>query len=500
MSIGGIDSGVNAFSPEEFQKHVIKITVPKPGDPGYGEMPGLPSFGHNGDSYDYYTPSSSFKTYTFGLSGLGETSLEQAARQSYQLRFNSDGTSNFLRPDELIEHLRQNGMSKQLDWNAIEKYHLGAITNPGIDIRNSISPVVDEFASSYAVLKDMIGKSYSGDEYNAQMHQLEQVFGRKTDALAHSFASTVSGFLTNAGGSASDEYGKLHESLKAAISEKTEEYAAFIAENKNYAQVEGTQDAWLADNYRYMGTKLQQAVAQQSGGAQTKASGGSSAQSATAQQVNAAGGSQVKSAVYSYDQLRDIDRFARVGSQIMRDREMDARSFSNEEEIGFVMGLTSLQADYLLNSTDTPAIYRNTLSNFMNESTHDVLEKVESVLRHGREQGYAWSKESFPPLDQQAVLDIVDSMRSSFAKSKDLLTAINTGSMKAKSTFFSKQFDADHIKMARYGYGSSDFWDRYDNPTMGAGGIMHNSITSQIQSKFQDMFGIDLSRALNTLA
>ena len=413
------------------------------------------------DSVDYYYASAMSET---SLHAYSELSLESAVRQSYVININDNFSNGFPGIEERLRELRTTGVSANLDFNAIEKYHLALYSDYELSADLSIDNLINELSASYVTLKNMIDENYTGDEQDVQSNELERIFAEHSTRLAESFAANVTALFSDI-----NEYDKLYTSTKAAIDEQVSIYSDYVSKNADYANLAGTEDEWLSGHYRYMSTMLQQA----------------------------AGASENKTLVsdnYSISELREISLFSKTSSKI----NQQITCAGSEEEFGFRLGLMLLKADYLSTSSNVSQSYKDALNRAVNKTVEESIKHMDADYENARKTSFAPdSADRFPELDMKAIYSIINLMQKSYAESKNLLTAIIDGITEGESKYKSKSKDSEYSNFLRYSIGSSGFWDRMYSPQQ-IRGYTHSSIMTQIEQSLYDTLGVALNTGVNS--
>lgn len=117
---------------------------------------------------------------------------------------------------------------------------------------------LDCLAAAYVTALEHLETNFSGEQLESYKSDLEAMVLEKKNAVANYFAENVGGFLDKNGGSG--EARKVYDSIAACYEQKVEQYSEFLRNNRDFANLKGTEDAWLRNDVAYMSQQLQKAA------------------------------------------------------------------------------------------------------------------------------------------------------------------------------------------------------------------------------------------------
>ena len=162
--------------------------------------------------------------------------------------------------------LAKKGLGADIDWRGVQEdfVQIGV----GFDNIERFEQKADYLASRYAVLKDRIQTQYTGEQQEAELQRLEQIYTEAKEKMANSYAESIGGFFEGLGqsGAAAD----MRNSVLALVDQKANAYTAYLGKKETYANVTDPDQQWLKQDDAYMAAQLRQSASASSAELQTQ--------------------------------------------------------------------------------------------------------------------------------------------------------------------------------------------------------------------------------------
>lgn len=385
---------------------------------------------------------------------------------------------------ELEQKLQANGLGSEIDWNDFTNDLRGI----GFDKNDSPSSLkaddinrkVDYLASRYAVMKDKIQSNYSGDEAKQHLDKLDEIFNASVEELASGYAGIVGDFLEQNG--LAGEKDKIHQSVVAAVTNKAQAYSDYLADNPDFAGLNGTKDEWLLQDDEYIAAQLRDKNVQPQA-AHAPASAAPAAPTAPASPVastaDVAGAAALQdptkadkgaaSELYSQEELDILGRYASELSHW----EDTAKSM-DEERIGLDFALMSMKTDLLKKEHPMSAGLSSTLDKMMQGFMSNSLDRLDAHLAAERERGPAKDDEAgFAKLDHNAVWDVYNKAMEHYKLTDNMMDAFIQGSKYAAEQSTSKTDDGTYRHK-----NAASYWDQFSSKPYSSSNPYDNSMSS----------------------
>lgn len=162
--------------------------------------------------------------------------------------------------------LAEKGLGADIDWRGVQEdfVQIGV----GFDNIERFEQKADYLASRYAVLKDRIQTQYTGEQQEAELQRLEQIYTEAKEKMANSYAESIGGFFEGLGqsGAAAD----MRNSVLALVDQKANAYKNYIREAGIYENITAPDKQWLKQDDAYMAAQLRQSASASSAELQTQ--------------------------------------------------------------------------------------------------------------------------------------------------------------------------------------------------------------------------------------
>jgi hypothetical protein len=255
-----------------------------------------------------------------------------------------------------------------------------AASDPGCLRLGGLENGLHEMASRYAYEKARFTARYEGAELETHLQALEDAFALETDFFA---AGIADNFALHAGKyGIADESGKIKDSVAAAVRDLARQYTDFVEQNKDYAGIAGTDDAWLRDDDFFMTYQLRQAFA-----AQTPAGGADAADTETS--------------LYTRTELVYLGRFLDELEKELTAAGFRQTSSAGEAMAGLTWGMAAMKAETVTRQAGVSENLRSALARVTAAFGGVLMDAIDRTNeRYSRGMAY------YPPVDRQAVMQI----------------------------------------------------------------------------------------------
>lgn len=158
--------------------------------------------------------------------------------------------------EKFNNELAKKGLGEEIDWRGVQEdfVQIGV----GFDNIERFEQKADYLASRYAVLKDRIRTQFTGEQQEAELQRLEQIYTEAKEKMANSYAESIGGFFEGLGqsGAATD----MRNSVLALIDQKANAYTDYIEKNRDYVSITDPDKQWLKQDDAYMAARLRQSA------------------------------------------------------------------------------------------------------------------------------------------------------------------------------------------------------------------------------------------------
>ena len=152
--------------------------------------------------------------------------------------------------------LAEKGLDADIDWQGVKEdfVQIGV----GFDNIERFEQKADYLASRYAVLKDRIQNQFTGEQQEAELQKLEQIYTEAKEEMANTYAESIGGFFEDLGQSGAAE--DMRNSVLALVDQKANAYTDYIENNRDYVSITDPDKQWLKQDDAYMAAQLRQSA------------------------------------------------------------------------------------------------------------------------------------------------------------------------------------------------------------------------------------------------
>ena len=158
--------------------------------------------------------------------------------------------------EKFRSELAEKGLGEEIDWRGVESDLLQI--GVGFDNIERFEQKADYLASRYAVLKDRIQNQFTGEQQEAELQKLEQIYTEAKEEMANTYAESIGGFFEDLGQSGAAE--DMRNSVSALVDQKANAYTDYIENNRDYVSITDPDKQWLKQDDAYMAAQLRQSA------------------------------------------------------------------------------------------------------------------------------------------------------------------------------------------------------------------------------------------------
>lgn len=340
-------------------------------------------------------------------------------------------------PQEFIDSLKQNGLKDdEFDSGRIQFYLMGL----NCDTSN-IQESVDYLASGYSVCADHIRESNLDEEKEQQLlSDLKAKFDSAIESIAKKASEEIGGFFEEGG--VTGETQKIYDSVMKAYNDSVNNYSNYIKENKDYANLGGTEDEWLKNDDSYMACQLRRSI----------------------QEDTTIESSQNKSEYYS---LEELEKTKQMISEVEDYKNYGAREinyYDSEEEIGFKLAELSLKGEVFQKYSDVSDSLKNAVAKSIQKFVSNTVDRLNKELKEARSEVAEPSR--MADIDEREVFSVYKKMMNTYKTTGDMIKALKEGARFAKEQHMNKTKTSRYSSLNRYGRSGSAFWNNFFQNTL----------------------------------
>ncbi len=284
-------------------------------------------------------------------------------------------------------------------------------------------------AAAYVTALEHLNANFSGEKLESYKMELEAMASEKKNIVANYFSESVGGFLDKNGGSGETQ--KIYDSILSCYDKKVEQYSEFLKNNRDFAKLKGTGDAWLLNDVAYMSQQLQKAA-----------------------------GTMPQEAVASDDRysMEEIVLANRMVKEIKTTSLFD--SCGNEESIGMRAGMLLLKTKLYEETGEPLGKLAGKMSESVNRYITRAIDRENEQIRKMYDAPY-YDKEADPVYDASAIRAMSEKILLLYnERERNYAEAILKGIELARSASDRKQDPNNVVER----YRDNSFWNHfYDN-------------------------------------
>ncbi|MCI1960257.1 MAG: hypothetical protein LKJ25_11635 [Clostridia bacterium] len=329
-------------------------------------------------------------------------------------------------PQDFIDSLKQNG----IDEKSYDSYWSSFYLN-GLSDSENLNGKIDYLASGYTAAMQNIEDNFTGDEKSNALDSLKSTFNESTEKIANETAEEIGGFLSN-GDTAAIQ--KIHDSVVKAYNDKVNEYSKYINANKDYAQLDKTENVWLKNDNSYMACQLRKTAS-------------------TDKTANN------ESGYYSLDELE-------ATKNVIEEVKSDSKKIScydDEEKIGFNLSQISLKGEAYSKLSGVSDSLKDSVTKSINDYVNSLPDKLNEQLKKARE-GMA-EPEKMADLSKKDIFSVYEKVMNTYKVTGNAVKALQEGAAFGKSQHMRKTKES-YSNLNRYGKNGSIYWQNFYQNTV----------------------------------
>lgn len=335
-------------------------------------------------------------------------------------------------PQEFIDSLKQNGIAEESYDAGWSDFYISGLDSADTQLENS----VEYLASGYAVSKEHIEDSYSGEEKERLLSQLKSEFGSAVDSLADKAAKEIGGFFEENG--ASGEIQKIHDSILNAYQDTVEKYSDYMKDGKDYAGLGGTENEWLKNDNSYMAGRLRKAL---------------KADESAAEKTDGKG----------YYSLDELEKAQYMVSEIRSDSN-EINDYDDEEQIGYKLAGISLKGEVFNKFSGVSAGLKDIVSNSIHNFVTNMTDKLNKQLR--KDRAVVAEPEKMADFSETDIFTVYNRVMDIYKATGDMIKALKDGAVFGNRQHMDKAKDDQYSSLSRYGSSGSTFWNNFFQNTL----------------------------------
>ncbi|AMX00712.1 hypothetical protein [Rummeliibacillus stabekisii] len=283
------------------------------------------------------------------------------------------------------EEIESVGLPKEIFWKMVE-FNVSAKGGLSFERIAAISERIDFLASEYCTYRERIARDFSGEEEIKQIEKLEDIWSRGLERLINAYTETVGDFFERNGAVGEKEY--MRHSILVIYQQKVDQYKEFLEQNPDYAQLKGSQDAWLERDSYFMGDLLRLLF---------------SGVKMQAQLTNSGDGYQVID-------LAAAGAFYQSAKKWLINQKSTAVS---EEQLGVELGFLAMKLVVLLQTEELSASLKEKLKGVYDSFVDYKIEDLNKRQEEAKHDPYSIQAHSYSKLDAESVHYWLRQMRTS---------------------------------------------------------------------------------------
>lgn len=151
-----------------------------------------------------------------------------------------------------IQGLRQNGLDGSVNWSGLSREFSGFKTTAPEELEDGLNYM----ASRYVAARDKLERNYSGDELDAGLAKLEEVYQAGKSGMIDGYTRLLRDNLGISGAAQ-----EVKDSLSAILAEKEEAYRGALGKVQEAVSQSGPDGVWLKNHDAYIASQLRAAGA-----------------------------------------------------------------------------------------------------------------------------------------------------------------------------------------------------------------------------------------------
>lgn len=320
--------------------------------------------------------------------------------------------------DEFKEYMKTHELDKEINWHSVDMQVWGSCNY------DSFSKFTDHLGALYASLEDRIMTDFEGDEQTEQLEKLNAVYDKAVNEVIENIVGKTEKSFSDLGAALPE--GKLEKSIRQVISDKVDAYRGFVAKNKDYAEIENTDDKWMARDIGFMTYALKNAY--------------QPSNTETTEELWSENDILVLGMFGSMYSGAGDERFA--GLQVLR--------ANDEENLGLEVSRQWLKDQKVLSTFDPNEEIKSLCGRLFENYVGNLIKNADNavkIIQKNTEKTERTAPSRFLPIDKKSVYAVLNVMKQSYSESGDEKTALVKTAAFARNEFLKK---AETSELWRY--------------------------------------------------
>lgn len=326
---------------------------------------------------------------------------------------------------------------------------------------DDIETNLNRLAATYVTALDHINTHFSGAEGESYIAEVEVAVSEIKYTMANYFAKNLGGFFEENGFAGESQ--KIHDTILAEFDSRVQQYSDFVKQNRDYANLEHTKDAWLMNDVAYMAQELRKTC------------------DVKGQNELAVRDSEHLDHGSGYT-LEEISLANRLVDELRSSRLIEG----NEEAIGLNAGVMLLKTNLFAENSQVSKELAQRMTQAVRTRIDQRLDQENARIASLYDDPY-YDKNKSPVYDKSAIYDVSEKMLLLYQTKQDYSKAILEGIEYARNKSNSKKSQGQYAAIGRYQ--ADTYWKWfYDN-------------SEKFQSRFfSDIQGYDKRTSFQILA
>ena len=337
--------------------------------------------------------------------------------------------------NDFAEYMKTHELDKDIDWDAADMLTYGSCQY------DNFSGFTEYVGALCASLEDRIMTDFSGDEQTEQLENLNKMFDKAVSEVISNTAAYTEYVFDDLGASLPE--GKLEASIRQVMTDKRDAYSRYIADNSDYAGINGGEDKWLRRDIGYMANALRNAF--------TPAETSSAKDTWNENDILVMG---MVSAMHT-GEVGDMGKLASINR------------FNDEESLGLSLANMWLREQKLLSTYEPSDDIKGITDELFGKYAERVIHRADLAVDVTRRGTVGTNASQFAPIDKDAVFAVVDVAKKAYAETGDAKTALVKTAEFARNTFLEKAETSDLWRYNNdFGTNAKKYWESfYDQKT-----------------------------------
>ena len=363
--------------------------------------------------------------------------------------------------DEFAEYMKTHELDKEINWHSVDMQVWGSCDF------DSFTKFTDHLSALYASLEDRIMTDFEGDEQTEQLEKLNAVYDKAVNEIIDNIVGRTEQSFSELGAALPE--GKLEKSIRQVISDKVDGYRDFIAENRDYAGIENTDDKWMARDIGFMTNALKNAYQP--------------------------GDTERAEELWSENDILVLGMFGSMYSGAASGGAADLQVLraNDEESLGLEVSMQWLRDQKVMSSFEPDEEIKSLCGKLFEKYVENLIKNADNAVNVIQRSTIDTDPEQFSPIDKKAVYAVLDVMKQSYSESGDEKTALVNTAAFARNEFLKK---AEDSKLWRYnndfGTNAKKYWENFYD----ANAKNSSSAMKKMLEKWEDFDGAVSSKDL----